>query len=68
VKNHTLQRWLRVWLWVGLCSSIRIDALRYWPGNSLKHPIDHTHMEVHMRVQAGAKPVNEGDRKTAVAP
>jgi hypothetical protein len=28
----------------------------------LKHPIDHTDMEVHVIVQAGAKAVYEGDR------
>ena len=27
----------------------------------LKHPIDHTGVEVHMRVQAGTKPVDDGD-------
>ena len=26
----------------------------------LKHPIDHTDMEVHMLVQAGAEPVDKG--------
>ena len=26
----------------------------------LKHPIDHAHMEMHMRVQAGAETVNKG--------
>ena len=27
----------------------------------LKHPIDRAHMEVHMPVQTGAEPVDEGD-------
>jgi len=31
-----------------------------WLG--LKHPINYAHMEMHMRVQAGAKAVDEGDR------
>lgn len=26
-----------------------------------KHPIDHAHMEMHMRVQAGAEAVDKGD-------
>ena len=43
VKNHTLR--CRAWLWVGLCRSIHIDALRHWSDNSLKHPIDHTDMK-----------------------
>jgi len=45
VKNHTLRRRCRAWLWVGLRTSIRIDGLRHWSGNSLKHPINHTHMK-----------------------
>jgi NH3-dependent NAD+ synthetase len=28
----------------------------------LKHPIDRAHMEVHMPVQAGAEPVDKGQR------
>jgi len=56
VKNHTLR------CRVGLCSS-SIDALRlrHWASNSLKHPIDDTDVKVHIRVQAGAKAVDESD-------
>ena len=31
------------------------------PCHFLKHPIDHANEEVHMLVQAGAEPMNEGD-------
>lgn len=33
------------------------NAVRF----GLKHPIDHAHFEVHMRVQARVKAVNEGN-------
>lgn len=32
------------------------------PLHFLKNPIDHTHMEVHMLIEAGAKPVDERNR------
>ncbi len=41
-------------------SSGWVKGHTFW--QRLKHPIEHAHMEVHMRVQAGAKAVNECDR------
>ncbi len=41
-------------------SSGRVKSHTVW--QRLKHPIDHAHMKVHMRVQAGAKAVDESDR------
>ncbi len=39
---------------------VKID--RQCIGQRLKHPVNHAHMKVHMRVQAGAKAVDESDR------
>ena len=49
---------------------VRLDPLGHWASVTLrlcrptryglKHPIEHAHMKVHMRVQAGAKTVDEG--------
>jgi hypothetical protein len=36
-------------------------------GQRLKHPIDHAHMEMHMRVQVGTEPVNKGNCAQAQA-
>ena len=45
----------------GLNIGIGIDINVALAHHRLKHPIDHTNMEVHMLVQAGAKAVDEGD-------
>ena len=41
-------------------SRVKRDRLCIW--QRLKYAIDHAHVEVHMRVQTGAKPVDESDR------
>ena len=44
-----------------LCRWVSLALARHL----LKHPIDHTDVKVHMAVQAGAEPVDEGDRTDA---